>query len=144
MSPSCSINDNNRVARLSETLYHIYKKEQYMSSIYSKMIKYLKTETLTYLIASNLLNSYNYHAISLYIFMYTVVINYIDILLIAIKTRGQNTEHNLIAVNEMLYFILLYMYMLHIIYDNIIYGGIIQLSVVIIIPTPKLELQHLI
>ena len=93
------------------------------------MIKYLKTQTLTYLIASNPLNSYNYHAISLYIFMYTVVINYINILIIAIKTRGQNTDHKLIAVNEMLYFILLYMYMLHIIYaqhniwwDNTIVG----------------------
>ena len=42
MSPSCSINNNNRVAKLYETLYLIYKKEQYRSSIYSKMIKYLK------------------------------------------------------------------------------------------------------
>ena len=74
MSPSCSINNNNRVAKLSETLYHIYKKEQYRSSFYSKMIKYLKTQTLTYLIAHNPLNSYNYHPISLYIFMYTVVL----------------------------------------------------------------------
>ena len=112
MSPSCSINNNNRVTKLSETLYLIYKKEQYRSSIYSKMIKYLKTQTLTYLIGGNPLNCYNYHSISLCIFMYTVVIN---ILLIAIKTSGQNINQKLIAVNEMLYFILVYMYMLHII-----------------------------
>ena len=67
MSPSCSINNNNRVAKLSETLHLINKKEQYRSSIYSKMIKYLKTQTLTYLIGGNPLNSYSYHPISLYI-----------------------------------------------------------------------------
>ena len=64
------------------------KKEQYRSSIYSKMIKYLKTQTLTYLIESNHMNSNNYHYLGLCIFMYIVVINYINILLIAIKTRG--------------------------------------------------------
>ena len=77
------------------------------------MIKYLKTQTLTYLIGSNPLNSYNYHPTSLYIFMYTVVNNYINILLITIKTSSQNTDQKLIAVNEMLYFILEYMYMLY-------------------------------
>ena len=80
MSPSCSINNINRVAQFSETpsyTYLIYKKEQYRSSINSKMIKYLKTQTLTYLIGSNPMNSNNYHSIGLCIFMYTVVINYI-------------------------------------------------------------------
>ena len=38
------------------------------------------------------------------------------IILIAIKTRNQNTGQKLIAVNEMLYFIRVFMYMLHIIY----------------------------
>ena len=80
------------------------------------MIKYLKTQTLTYVIGSNPMNSNNYHSIGLCIFMYTVVINYINILLIAIKTSSQNTDQKLIAVNEMLYFILVHMYMLHIIY----------------------------
>ena len=42
-------------------------------------IRYLKTQTLTYLIGSNPLNSYNYHSISLCIVVYTVVINYINI-----------------------------------------------------------------
>ena len=45
MPPSCSINNINRVVRFSKTL--IYKKEQYRSSLYSKMTKYLKTQTLT-------------------------------------------------------------------------------------------------
>ena len=63
------------------------------------MIKYLKTLTLTYLMESNHMNSNNYHYISLCIFMYTVVINYINILLIAIKTSGQNTDQKLIAGN---------------------------------------------
>ena len=77
-----------------------------MSSIYSKMIKYLKTQTLTYLIGGNPLNSYNYHTISSCIFMYTVVINYIInyILLISIKTNNRNTGQRLIDVNEMIYF----------------------------------------
>ena len=38
MSPSCSINNINRVAKFSETPYLIYKKEQYRSSIYSKLL----------------------------------------------------------------------------------------------------------
>ena len=58
------------------------KKEQYRSLICSKMIKYLKTQTLTYLIESNNMNSNNYHSIGLCIFMSTVVINYINILCI--------------------------------------------------------------
>ena len=74
----------------------------------------MKTQTLTYLIGSNPLNSYNYHSISLCIFMNTVVINYINILLIAIKTSNQNTGKKLIAVNEMLFFIRVLMYMLYI------------------------------
>ena len=82
------------------------------------MIKYLKTQTLTYLIGSNPLNSYNYHSISVCIFVYTVVINYMNILLIAIKTNNQYTGQKIIAVNEMLYFILVHMYMLHIIDRN--------------------------
>ena len=45
MSPSCSINNNNRVAKLSETLYLIYKKEQYMSSFYSNDILNCKQST---------------------------------------------------------------------------------------------------
>ena len=45
------------------------------------------------------MNSNNYHYIGLCIFMYTVVINYISILLFAIKT---STDQKLIAVNEML------------------------------------------
>ena len=80
------------------------------------MIKYLKSQTLTYLIGSNPINNNNYHAISLCKFMYTVVINYINISLIAIKTRGQDTDQKLIAVNEMLYFIRVLLDMLHIIY----------------------------
>ena len=96
------------------------------------MIKYLRTQTSTYLIGSNPLNSYKYHAITLCMFMYTVIINYINILLIAIKT---STGQKLIAVSEMLYFICVLMYMLYIITHNIIYGGIIQLLVIIIIPT---------
>ena len=92
MSPSCSINNINRVANFSETPYLIYKKKQYKSSIYSKMIKYLKTQTLTYLIGSNPIN---YQSIGLCIFMYTVVINYLNILLIAIKTSRQNTDQKL-------------------------------------------------
>ena len=101
MSPKCSINNINIVAKFSETPYLIYKKEQYRSSIYSKMIKYLKTQT--YLIESNHTNSNNDHSLGLCIFMYTVVINYINILLIAIKTRGQNTDQMLIAGNVIIY-----------------------------------------
>ena len=48
--------------------------------------------------------------------MYTVVINYINILLIAIKTSGQNTDQKLIAGNEIIYVIRVLMYMLKIIY----------------------------
>ena len=116
MSPSCSINNINIVAKFYETPYLIYKKEQYRSSICSKTIKYLKTQTLTYFIGSNPINSNNYHSIGLCIIMYTVVINYINILFIAIKTRGQNTDQKLIAGNEMIYFIRVLMYMLQIIY----------------------------
>ena len=103
MSPKCSINNINIVAKFYETLYLIYKQEQYRSSIYSKMIKYLKTQTLTYLIESNHTNSNNDHSLGLCIFMYTVVINYINILLIAIKTSGQNTDQKLIAGNVIIY-----------------------------------------
>ena len=74
------------------------------------MIKYLNTQTLTYLIGSSPPNGYNYHSISLCIHCY------INILLIAIKTSHQNTGQKLIAVNEMVYFIRVVMYMLHIIY----------------------------
>ena len=112
MSPSCSINNINRV---SETPNLIYKKRTVYEFNFSKMIKYLKTQTLTYLIGSNPMNSNNYHSIGLCIFMYTVVINYINRLLIAIKTRGQNTDQKLIAGNEMIYFIHVLMYMLQII-----------------------------
>ena len=49
------------------------------------MIKSLKTQTLTYLIVSIPMNSNNYHSIGLCIFMYTVVINYINILLIPFR-----------------------------------------------------------
>ena len=38
MSPKCSINNINIVAKFYESPYLIYKKEQYRSSIYSKMI----------------------------------------------------------------------------------------------------------
>ena len=63
MSPSCSISNINRVAKFYETPYLIYKKEQYRSSIYSKMIKYLKTQTLTYLfIWDNTIVGYNNYA----------------------------------------------------------------------------------
>ena len=122
MSPKCSINNINIAARFYETPYLIYKKEQYRSSIYSKMIKYLKTQTLTHLIESN-------HSLGLCLFMYTVIINYINILLIAIKTSGQNTDQKLIAGNEIIYIMRVLMYMLKIIYvqhniwwDNTIVG----------------------
>ena len=118
MSPKCSINNINIVAKFSETPYLIYKKEQYRSSIYSKMIKYLKTQTLTYLIESNHTNSNNDHSLGLCIFMYTVVINYINILLIAIKTSGQNTDQKLIAGNISIYIMRVLMYMLKIIFEQ--------------------------
>ena len=46
MSPKCSINNINIVAKFYETPYLIYKKEQYRSLIYSKMIKYLKKKDI--------------------------------------------------------------------------------------------------
>ena len=50
--------------------------------------------------------------------MYTVVIKYINILLIAIKTSGQNTDQKLIAGNELIYIMRVLMYMLKIIYEQ--------------------------
>ena len=82
------------------------------------MIKYLKTQTWTYLIESNHTNSNNDHSLGLCIFMYTVVINYINMLLIAIKTSGQNTDQKLIAGNVIIYIMRVFMYMLKIIYEQ--------------------------
>ena len=59
------------------------------------------------------MNSNNYHSIGLCILLSLII------LLIAIKTRGQNTDQKLIAGNEILYVIRVLMYyMLQIIYEQ--------------------------
>ena len=84
----------------------MYKKDQNEIILNFKIMKYLKT--MGYIVGHNPRNWYNYNPIIL--FNWNFSINFIIILLIAIKFSNGNTCVKLTAINEKLYDILVYMY----------------------------------
>ena len=97
------------VTRLMHFLIHtICKQEQNKILLYIKIVKHL--EKVAYQVRYNAHNRYNFTCFIL--FMYNLIINCINISLIAIKFSNKKSCLKLINVNEKLYSIHLYMYLL--------------------------------